>query len=82
MSAHTFIGEPIWTHDKRGGDLVIAGVREFEGHRFMDVRLWANGGTTPTRKGATIPLNAVESFVRALTAYIDGNAPEGPEIGS
>jgi hypothetical protein len=82
MSGEGFIGGPIWTHEKRGGDQILAGVREFEGHRFMDVRLWANGGTTPTRKGATIPLDAVASLARALAAYAAGNASSGPENGS
>jgi hypothetical protein len=82
MSADRFIGGPIWTHDKRGGDLIMAGVREFEGVRFFDIRLWANGGTTPTRKGATIPLDAVTSLGQALTAYAAGNTPDGPENGA
>lgn len=81
MSAAAFIGTPVWTHDKRGGDIIIAGVREFEGVRFFDIRLWANG-TTPTRKGATIPLDAVASLALALTAYASGNAPAGPENGA
>jgi hypothetical protein len=82
MSAAGFVDGPIWTHAKRGGDLILAGVREFEGRRFMDVRLWANDGATPTRKGATIPLDAVASLARALTSYVAENAPGGPEIAS
>lgn len=82
MSGPNFIGGPIWTHDKRGGDVIMAGIRQYEGNRFLDVRLWTNGGETPTCKGATIPRDAVASFVVALTAWSAANAPDGPENGS
>ncbi len=77
-----FIGGPIWTHDKRGGDVIVAGVREFKGTLFLDIRVWANGGKTATPKGATIALDEIAGFARALGAYVATTAAVGREDGS
>ena len=69
MSAGCIMGAPVWTHHKPGGDLIAAAVREWRGFRFLNIRLWTSGGTTPTKKGATIPLEAVPGLAQALTAH-------------
>lgn len=75
MTQPDFTRPPIWEHEKHSSRL-IAGEREFKGTRFLDLREWAGAGEIATRKGITIPLDAVPEFAQALTAYaatlIDG----------
>lgn len=81
MTGPQFIGGPIWTHDKGGGTLFMAGIREYEGHSFLDLRIWTGHGKTATRKGATIPLDGIASFQLALATWVSGIAPNVPEDG-
>jgi len=77
-----FSRPPVWEHPKHGGRLV-AGEREFKGALFFELRLWAGEhGDKATQKGVTMPLEAVPSLARALTAYVATIAPSGPENGS
>lgn len=77
-----FTRPPVWELGKHNGRLV-AGEREFKGARFFELRLWTGEtGDTATRKGVTMPLEAVSSLADALAAYAASLPPEGPENGS
>ena len=76
-----FTALPVWTLDKRTTRL-IAGERAYKGRVFFEVREWAGDGTIPTGKGVTMPPGAVESLARALLAYAEALALNGPENGS
>ena len=71
MAAPTeaFIRPPIWELPRRHG-MLVAGEREFRGSRFFELRLWTDDGK-PTRKGITMPPEAVEGLARALLAYVE-----------
>lgn len=83
MSARPgFTGPPVWELDKYTGRLV-AGEREYQGRRFFELRYWTGeGGVTATKKGVSMPPDAVAGLARALTAYAATIAPSGPENGS
>lgn len=63
-----YCSPPVWTL-KRPGGVLIAGEREYKGSRFFELRLWAGEGDKPTRKGITIPCDAVAGLAEALVAY-------------
>lgn len=67
MSVDGFTSPPVWRFAKRGG-LVLAGERTFKGETFFEFRWWADGGTIPTGKGVTIPLDEVATLAKALSA--------------
>jgi hypothetical protein len=74
VSGPGFIGPPIWTLDKRQGQ-IIAVEREYQGSRFFELRFWADGGTKPTKQGVTFPPGEVASLAKALTAYASSIQP-------
>ena len=77
-----FTRPPVWEHPKRDGWLV-AGEREFKGAHFFELRLWTGAhGDKATRKGVTMPLEAVPDLARALAAYVADRAPEAAGSGS
>ena len=76
MEGSGFTSPPVWQYPKRGG-LVLAGERSFKGETFFELRWWADGGTTPTGKGVTIPPDAVPALADALAAYVV-NRGSGP----
>ena len=80
MTPPGFTAPPVWELAKSDGHL-IAGERELGGRRFFDVRLWAAGGATATKKGITLPLDAVGELGRALVAYADARRSDGPPVG-
>ncbi len=59
----------VWTLQSPGGTLLMAGERVFNGARFFELRLYADNGRVPTRKGVTLPLHAVADLAKALTDY-------------
>lgn len=67
---------PIWTVAKRDGE-VRATPAEYKGRAFLDIRLWCNGGDTPTTKGVTVPLDAIASMGRALDRLRGANRAHG-----
>lgn len=81
MTLPGFTRPPIWTHDKRDGKL-IAGEREYGGHRFFELRLWAGDGGKPTPKGVTLPLEAVPGLAQAMMAYAAALNSDPAESGS
>jgi len=62
-----FTEPPVWTLERRDG-VLIAGEREYKGTRFFEVRLWADEDT-PTKKGVTMPPDAVAELAEALADY-------------
>lgn len=68
---------------KRGGATVRFTIADYQGSRFLDIREWVEreGEPLATRKGATLPLAALEGAGAALTSasrQIDDNgAPTG-----
>lgn len=63
--------ELLWAWPKRGGE-VRASLGVFRGSRFLNIRWWAEkpGEHVATPKGVTIPLDAIEDLVEALTAFV------------
>lgn len=77
-----FIAPPVWELQRRDGR-IVAGVREYKGRQFFELRLWAGQhGDKATAKGVTLPLDSVAGLARALTAYSQENALSRPENGS
>lgn len=61
-----FTRPPVWELAKQDGRLV-AGEREYKGNRFFELRLWAGEhGDKATKKGVTLPIEAVSELARAL----------------
>ena len=63
-------GRVIFECAKRGGAVVRFTIAEYQGSRFLDIREWVerDGEPLATRKGATVPLDALASAGEALTA--------------
>lgn len=76
MIGQGFTRPPIWTRERRGG-LIIAAEREYEGHRFFELRQWAENGTKPTKQGVTMPPEAVAELAQAMLDYATSIAREG-----
>ena len=55
---------------KRGGKILRAVISEYRGSSFVDFREWAerDGEPVATRRGVTMPLQAMEALGEALTA--------------
>jgi hypothetical protein len=55
---------------KAGGKVVIAKLTDYKGSRFLDIREWVvdGGERKATRRGTTIPLEAVQALGEALIA--------------
>ena len=64
-------GPELWGTDKRDGRLVLRERRYKGSDLFLDLRLYVNGGTKPTGKGATIPPDDAPGLADALKAYAD-----------
>ena len=68
------IGKPAWQYSKRNAFL-FAGIKEYKGSRFFEIREWANGeDLKPTSKGVTMPPDAVESLHCALGEWLKAQA--------
>lgn len=74
-----FTAPPVWEFAKHGGRL-IAGERKYKNQLFFELRYWADDKAT--KKGVTLPVEAVADLARALTAYAASIAPSGPENDS
>ena len=63
-------GRVIFECSKRGGSTVRFTIAEYQGSRFLDIREWVerDGRPLATRKGATMPLQAMQGLGEALTA--------------
>lgn len=61
---------PLFTHEKRGGAVVVVQVAEFRGARFLDLRQWVpgDGEMLSTKKGVTLPLSCAKALGEALAA--------------
>ena len=77
-----FTAPPVWQLQKHDGKLV-AGEREFKGRRFFELRLWAGESCDKaTKKGVTMPLEAVPGLANALAAYVADEQTASSESGS
>ena len=76
MSGPDYIGGPVWEHRRRR-EVRLAGLREYRGATFFDLRIWheQDDGSLIPGKGATIPLDAVEGFHHALSEWLGRNRP-------
>ncbi|WP_161978430.1 transcriptional coactivator p15/PC4 family protein [Sphingomonas oligophenolica] len=72
-------GPALFERAKPGGRIVVAKVAEYNGSRFLDIREWVagEGEPTATRKGVTIPLEAMRPLGEALIAGAGGMPPGG-----
>lgn len=63
-------GRIIFECAKRGGATVRFTIADYQGSRFLDIREWVQreGEPLATRKGATLPLAALEEAGAALTS--------------
>lgn len=63
-------GRVIFECTKRGGATVRFTIAEYQGSRFLDIREWVEreGEPIATRKGATMPLDAIAGAGEALTS--------------
>jgi hypothetical protein len=65
---------------KNAREVLRVSVREYQGHTFLDLRTFVRQSSgadwTPTRKGATINLNAVEALVEAIECVTGGSGPQ------
>ena len=68
MTPPDFVTAPIFELAK-GNTKLVVGEREYKGARFLDIRDWAKDGQQATGKGATVPLEAVPDFARAVAAF-------------
>jgi hypothetical protein len=64
---------------KRGGTTLRAAITDYCGSRFLDVREWAelDGKPLATRKGVTVPLEAIRALGEALMAVSRTIPPSG-----
>jgi hypothetical protein len=78
MSGPDHIDGPVWQREKRNV-VVIAGKREYQGKVFFDIREWVKDGDnlTATKKGLTIPLDAIESLGLALASWPETSRQTG-----
>jgi len=62
--------DPVRAWPKRGGE-IRATLSLYAGKRFLNIRWWMETATgdEPSRKGTTIPQEALEDFSDALSAY-------------
>ena len=76
-------GRVLFEWPKRGGVSVRVTIAEFNGSRFLDVREWVDRDGQPlaTRKGATMPLEALQPLHAELGAELAAEGPEKPFIG-
>ena len=77
-------GRVLFEHRKRGGATVKVTIAEYNGSRFLDVREWVerDGQPLATRKGATMPLEALEGLGTALMAASRANDSSGLQDAS
>ncbi len=68
-------GRVLFEYRKRGGATVKATIADYNGNRFLDIREWVerDGEPLATRKGATMPLEAMQGLGEALTAASRSN---------
>lgn len=61
-------GDILFSHDKGAREKVVVQIAEYEGNRFLDLRVWigAEGELKATRKGVTLPLTAAPALCEAL----------------
>lgn len=72
-------GRVLFEYRKRGGATVKATIADYEGNRFLDIREWVerDGKPIATRKGTTVPLEAMQGLAEALTAASRSNGSSG-----
>lgn len=78
MIGPDYIDGPIWEHRKRL-EVRLAGLREFRGTTFFDIRIWhdqGDGNLIPG-KGATIPLEGMESLHRSIGDWLQQRSQTG-----
>ena len=74
MNVTDHIGEPAWQYRKRNG-FIFAGMKDYKGSRFFEIREWTDGAEIkPTRKGITMPPDAVVSLHAALGDWLADQA--------
>lgn len=78
MNGPDYIGGPIWEHRKRR-EVRLAGLREYKGASFFDIRVWHDQGVGQLvpGKGVTIPIDGVESLHRAIGEWLCLNRQSG-----
>lgn len=72
-------GRVIFECAKRGGATVRFTIAEYQGSHFLDIREWVQreGQPLATRKGATVPLDALARAGEALTNASCGMSASG-----
>ena len=72
-------GTVILEHAKGRGLTLRLAVREYRGHRFLDVREWVDrhDGPRATGRGCTVPLEALSALYGALGTYLAANDTGG-----
>jgi hypothetical protein len=75
-------GRVIFECAKRGGATVRFTIADYQGSRFLDIREWVEreGQPLATRKGATVPLEALAGAGEALisaSSSIDASGAPG-----
>ena len=75
-------GRVLFEWPKRGGVSVRVTIAEFNGSRFLDIREWVDRDGQPlaTRKGTTMPLEALQTLHAELGVELAAEAPDGPFI--
>jgi hypothetical protein len=56
---------------KNARECICLRLETYQGHRFLDVRIWTtgeDGEQVPTRKGVAVPLSAMPEFVEAVVS--------------
>ena len=61
-------GRVLFERRKRNGAIVRVEMDSYKGHPFLNIREWAERGgkLLPTRKGITVPLDAMRDLGKAL----------------
>jgi hypothetical protein len=63
-------GQVLFERRKRNGAVVRVEIANYKGRPFLNIREWAERGgeLLPTRKGVTVPLDAMRDLGKALLA--------------
>ena len=76
-------GRVLFEWPKRGGVTVRVTIADFNGSRFLDIREWIDRDGQPlaTRKGATMPLGALQSLYTGVGKELMAEGPDTTFVG-
>lgn len=78
------LGE-LWTSPRGETERLVFALREYEGKRFFELRIYWRNGTgewLPSKKGITIRLGEVRAFGRALIDAVKAMPEQGGGAGA